>query len=60
MNDQQFNKARSKIVGVLLARVAAVLLAIGHATKGDYVGALVLLAIGVGMGALYPRRDEVE
>jgi len=60
MTNDQYTRARSKIVGVLLARVAAVILAVGYAIKGDYLGALVLLAIGAGMAVLYPRRDEVE
>lgn len=60
MNDEQFNKARSKIVGVMLARVAALALAIIHVLKGDYLGALFLLAIGLGFGALYPTRDDIR
>ncbi len=60
MNSEQYHRARSKIIGVGLARIASVFLAIGHAIKGDWIGALFLLAIGVGFGALYPTRDEIE
>lgn len=60
MTDEQYNSARSKIIGVMLARVAAVILAIISAVKGDWIGAAVLLAIGIGMATLYPREDDVK
>ncbi len=60
MNNEEFNRARSKVTGVFIARVAAIVLAAGHAIKGDYMGSLVLLAVGVGMGALHPGKDELR
>ena len=45
MKDEEFNKARSAIVGVFLARWAAVILAIVKLFQGDWVGAGFLLVV---------------
>jgi hypothetical protein len=47
MTDEEYNKARSAIVGVFIARWAAVILAVVKLFQGDWVGAGFLLVVAI-------------